>query len=862
MGIGSRRAARKLGVRKVDGLGVRLHKGIVVGFAVGGFRPGVGRLAGVLLLLLASCSGGGGESLTDTSSPPDPGDSFVNEFQIGDVVAEFELGAPSVDEFFLRGTLPMPKGLYPLDTVTSPFSVRDQDGSVVDTQVEVVSRYPNLDDGADVIEIIASVERPDGVSSGTRITYEVLWRSSTAVTHTVDPEIETMLNEEDSIVLRTTDVFGHSYEADLLNDIRVNDPLDLKIKRAGGYVQQFRTYENLEPVTPVQGATGTLPHLMGVHSYVTTWKDAGFISIDLRVHNGHEGKDSGTVDDDPMGKVYFNELELVVPDGWTLFQAFETPTFGTKYSEGLTDVYPIVTQIGGGQLHVMQIQNQFHRRLVLCKTGWRQRAQTVLEEENLGICRDGMNASDFRLLSWWNPVSARYWSQNLPLPVLEPLESPADSRSQLLSDFAGMNSALTNGSTGPWPITYSAQGWAHPWGPHSGGFQGGAEIYFWDGVRTAWGASNEGYRLFQITHRMYTERHPTALYDLHGEPYNLESWSYAGPDGPVLPNWMFIIPWLPLGDPHGFLTAPTFQVDAVVNQGRQPDYEANLADFAYVDAEHLIRYTRAPKVLAWLGNDAIAKDDLQLQAELSRATYSIRPQDVTGQCVSTGMLWDRIFVDEHMNEGFNLNRAEGWMFDTAASYYSLADPAWRDQARYWFDDIVDLLEDGRSSCSGTIMVKPNTAHFGGQYRLVQSISECILQNGLWGVRKSVYDGANSAQVTRINNILKSSTAAMISDQVWSYADNSPHFYTALGPYDVEQPAFCGYVPPGGNEGDDGWQTWNIYVFGYLITGQNQYLNKATLQAGGTLTPTTVLSNGATGKLETRAGLISMLQNML
>jgi len=816
--------------------------------------------AAALALVLAGCSGGGGGESGGGGAPPDH--VFTNDFQDGDVVGQIELASPGVDDFFLRGTLPLPPGLYMPGSSTSPFSIRDRDGHVSDVQVEVVSRYPNPDDGADVVELLAEVSRPAGVTSGNRIVYDVLWRTSTAGAHTLDSGVQNILDTPDSIVLRTKDVFGHSYEADLLADLRTNNTNDLRVFRDGGIARQVRTHENLEPTTVVHGSTGTLPHLMGVHSYVTTWKDSAFLQIDLRVHNGHQGKDGSTQDDDPMGKVYFDSLELVVPDNWSVIQAFETPTFGEKYNEGATDVFPLVTPIAGGDLHVMHQQNHFHRRLVLCNTGWRQRAKTVLEEDNLGMCRDGVNENAFRYLSWWNPVSGRYWAQNLALPTLGHYQSPQASRDQLAGDYAGFYNALTNGNAGPWPVTYAAQGWAHPWGPHSGGFQGGAEIYFWDGVRTAWGSSNKGYRLFQMTHRMYTERHPTALYDRYGDPYNPESWVYQSPNGPVLPNWMFMIPWLVLGDPHGFTTAPTFQSDAVASQGRKPSYEANLAQFQFVDAEHLIRYTRAPKVLAWLGNDAIAKDDLRLQAELARATYSVLPQESNGSCISTGALWDKNFVDDHPGEGFNLNRAEGWIFDVAASYYALADDSWRQTARYWYDDALDLLETGQSDCGGTIMVKPNTAHFSGQYRLVQSISECILQNGLWGIRTSVYSGQDDDRADRIDAMLRQSTAAMISPIVWSESHNSPHFYTALGPYDPELPAFCGYLPPGGNEGDDGWQTWNIYVFGYLITGEQQYLTKAALQAGGTLSIHSVTSNGAAGKLETRAGMMSLIQNYL
>jgi hypothetical protein len=805
---------------------------------------------------LASCSGGGG---SEGTGPP-PGQGFTNDFEEGDVVAEFELAAPSAPSFVLHGTLPLPPGLWSPESTLTPFSLRGSDGVAVQAQIEVVSRYADPDDGADVVEVLARVARPAGAGPGDRIEYELLWSPRVPSPHALNAEVAALIQTPGALELRTRDVFGHAYAADLLRDLREGNPDDLRSKRDGLAAHQVRTYENLEPVTPVAGPVGTLPHLMGVHTYVTSWQGAPLVSIDLRLHNGHEGLDPTTTDDDPMGKVYFEELELVVPAGWTLLQAFPTPTFGAMYAENQRRVWPLVKPIPGGDLHVMEIQAQFHRRLILCRDGSEVEAQAALREEGLAFCRDGESATGFRYLSWWNPISARYWAQNLPLPDLSYHESPAQSRLDLAADRAAVEAALTNGTSGPWPITYGALGWAHPWGPQSGGFQGGTEIHFWDGLRTAWGASNDGYRLFQMTHRMYTERHPTALYDRHGEAYNLESWVVPGPDGPILPTWIFIIPWLQLGDPHGFTTAPTFQVEAVALQGRAPDYENTLAGFGWVDKEHLIRYTRAAKVLAWLGNDALAKDDLQLQAELCRATYSILPQNAQGEVITTGMLWDLHYIETNPHDGFNIDRGEGWILDTAASYYALADPAWREQARPWFHDVIDVIELGQSTCSGTIMSKPNTAHFNGQYRMVQSISECILQNGLWGVRSSVLDGLDPGRAARVGNILARSTAAMISPQIWSTDFNSPKFYTALGPYDQTLPAFCGYVPPDGSEGDDGWQTWNVFAFGYLLTGNAQYLSKASEMAGGTLSPTSVTGDGGVGKLETRAGMISLLQN--
>ena len=74
-------------------------------------------------------------------------------------VAVFELGAPSVNEFTLRGTVPVPKGTFPRSDGKIPFAVKDFDGTLVPAQVERVSSYPRYADGADVVEVLARVHR-------------------------------------------------------------------------------------------------------------------------------------------------------------------------------------------------------------------------------------------------------------------------------------------------------------------------------------------------------------------------------------------------------------------------------------------------------------------------------------------------------------------------------------------------------------------------------------------------------------------------------------------------------------------------------------------------------------------------------
>jgi hypothetical protein len=774
-------------------------------------------------------------------------------------VAILSLTAPSRSPFVLRATIPVPPGFHDVDSGTSPFMVRAPQGAVSRAQVEVVSQYSATEDGADVLQLLAIVESPPGTQSGSQLTYEVLHAQNAPMPHSRSDSVRELLATPGSVLLRTKDVFGHRYDADLLRDIRVSNAEDLRVLRNGEVALQVRTHENLAPRNEVDGPLGTLPHMMGVHSYVTTWRDEEFISLDIRVHNGHDGLDQDDESDDPMGTLYFNELELLVPDGWRVFQAYQTPSMGVSYHDGSKVVQPLVGPLTEGALHVIAPQGQFHRRLVLVRNGQEARALAMLREEGLAFCQAGVREDGEQYFSWWNPRTARYWAQNLPLPNLDYLETPAESRAEMDEGFAELHTALSLGSPGPWPVVSGSLGWAHPYGLKVGNMHGGSEIYFFDGIKTAWGASTTGYRTFQMTHRMYSERHPTALYNRNGDSYSLDDWIYAGPEGTILPNWMFLVPWLSLGDPFGFTTAPTFQVDAVVNQGRQPPYEDQLLDYKWIDTQHLIRYTRSAKVLAWLGNDAIAKEDLHLQAELCRASYSIYPQNEQGYLITTGLGFDRQYVESHPQDGFVIDRGEGWMLDTVASAYALGDPEFRRSAHSWFVDVIDLISEGQSSCSGTIMSKPNQAHFNGQYRIMQSISEAILQNGLWGVLTSVLNEEHVVEASVLKGILASSTYAMINPRAWDDSANTPYFYTALGPYDQSQAPFCDFVPPDGHEGTDGWQTWNVFVFGMKVTDDPRFLHRATQMAGGTLTPAMIGQDNHPGELETRAGMISFLQ---
>jgi len=96
----------------------------------------------------ANSSAAGGSLFTTTNKAIGGGGTG------GQVIAELELSLQSSTSFLLRGTIPVPKGTYPRKDGKIPFSIRNWDGQVVPTQVEIVSRYPRDSDGADVVEVM------------------------------------------------------------------------------------------------------------------------------------------------------------------------------------------------------------------------------------------------------------------------------------------------------------------------------------------------------------------------------------------------------------------------------------------------------------------------------------------------------------------------------------------------------------------------------------------------------------------------------------------------------------------------------------------------------------------------------------
>ncbi|QDU67120.1 hypothetical protein [Engelhardtia mirabilis] len=827
------------------------------------------------LFLVAGCGGG----VTDgffTDNLDDPGPSGPSpEINLeppaaGQTVAVMEVVIPDASEFTLRGTLPIPKGLFTDSSTTYPLTVKDAEGNSVPTQLEIVSRYPREEDGADVVEVIARVPRPTGAVTGDRMEFEVAAvASGLAVptptaqavaahlegTQAIGTGVAALLADQSSVKLRTWDAFGHVYTFTPLKE--AHNP---KVLRFGPLETTVRTHNVMQPFTPVSGSSGTLEHMFGVHGYSTTLAEEDVLLLDLRIHNGLDGA-TGSVNDDPQGKLYFEALEISVPVGYSVVQTFEDPGMGTPYTIGSKRYFPLVKPLAGNKLHVMGNQAQTHRRLAIAPNSKVDRARELLDLEGLAFARRGVDSgSGDDYYSWWNPGTARYFPQNFLLPSLEHV-GHANLRTALTNEANELIGHLENGTTtGLYPFIAGQLGWAHPFGASYGGMTGGNEIFLFDGIRTVESASVDGIRKVQANHRMAIDRQHNALYHIDGRPTTLADWLAVNGSISYIPMNLFMILLPGSNDPFGYATADPFQVNAVATAGRQPDYEAELLSYDSYDLAHLIRITRLLKTLAWTMNDPMAKDDLQMQAELCAMSYSPHYNSQWGNYVETGMRYDIEYVNSHPGNGFPYGRQEGWAADTMAACYALAEESWRDYYFSWFTDYMDMVSAGQVACSGLIYADINFKILDGNYRGAQAFETSICDNAMWGIKETVFRGENNGYLALTEDVLRDFYDAFISDFAWHPVLDGPARMYATGPLNESLPAYCNpaSIPSDGMLFETNtYQTISSLGYGYMLTGDPTFITKA----GDIFNGDTFAEAMADGdeNVENRAALLAVVQ---
>lgn len=778
---------------------------------------------------------------------------------VSPVVAELELVAPAEDQFLLHGTLPVPPGVvYDADLVV-PLQVLDADGSPAPTQVEVVSRYPDSRrEGADVVEVLARVKRPAQVSPGERLSYRVRHRPHRPGKFQTMRESRSFLAAPGSLVLTSRDVFGNEYQADLLRDVRQQNPSAVKLKD-GHLVKQWATHSLMLPLDASNSPQGTLPHLFGVHAYITHFAESNYFGVDLRIHNGMSGSTDSPLDD-ALNEIYFDRITLRMPGGWKALHAFDDPFTSGNVAEGGWTMHDLVEPMPNGRMHVMRRQGQLTRRLMVALqgSGNAARARTFLEEKTLAFARPGVG-EDGALWSWTNAETARFLPQSQRVPRCDHL-NVVNLRDLLRSECEEVESRLASGQAGSeYPLLTGNLGYAQPWGAKYGGMTGGVGINLFAGLETVGLRSRDGYRLAQMRARMHVDRQPYCLYELDGRPTHIELWLQDGNAGPYFPGLFNLTPILPHNDPFGFGEAPEFQTTAVQSQGLEPGYQHELLQYKPIDHQHYVRFTRSLKELAWIGNDALAKSELAMAASVFGMTYHGYPVSPNGAAQAWSLYGHEQQVAEHPGQGLGFGRAPGWGMDVSSAAYALGTYRDRERMRPWFERIVALCMAAQSTCSGYIQATPHHS-YDAQWRIRQTYEATIIENGLMGISESVFRNVDSELTDQIDSIIVNQVYGTISPAFWNNQESAPYSTVAVGPYDVSLPSYCSNAEDHHATALDRKYTYTSLAYAYLRTGDEEFLYKAAALAQ-TTNLFGHLQQQTISDIENRGPLVALVQSL-
>lgn len=684
--------------------------------------------------------------------------------QVAPLVARLEVQAPpaEIESFVLRGTIPVPAAEDGASLPLTVFAMQGGARRAMPTQVETVSRYPDGD--ADVVEVLARVPVPPDVRPGTPLRYDVRRGASPdeALRLRVPGAVSELL-ESGSLELRARDVFENVYRFDLLGGETTPGFGSRRTLKDGVVARQERVYGTLVPEEDGERAGAALPHLMGVHAYLTQWRGEPFVSLDLRVNNGAiAGSGPATALEEPLGIVYWRELELCVPRGWLVAPKVGDPFWGKAYAEGDRMVFPIVEPNADGTLHMMGPQAQFHRRLVLARNGHVRRARQHLDGVGRGFCVRGEG-----LWSWFEPRTARYFAQRDVLASLDFFGRPKDGeesdgpgkavvRARDWREATALERVLQAGGGGTGYATAGVMGWAHPWFIRIEGGAGGEGIAMFEGFRAAGAASAGDYKRLELLHRMNMSRQPEAMYDRFGDPVGFHAW--LDEEGRIpfdfRTNGRVVVPAFRLPMSHG--TPPSAQVLEVVERGLRPSYDRGnpyerggrypgnedvLLAWSPHDGQHMIRYTKNTKALVWLGNDSLARDDLLLSAELFHLMW--HEADHVPVKWSEGITLRMLekTANEHPHTGLHVTRDHAWGIDSMCAAYSVASPEWRARNRDWFVRVARLLRRAAMPSGIVQRNETNTKILGHRrYAAAQGFEVLFLLHAMRCMNESVFRG--------------------------------------------------------------------------------------------------------------------------
>jgi hypothetical protein len=792
------------------------------------------------------------------------------------LVARFELAAPHRKRFVLHGTLPVPRGAVLLRGGRTPLAIRSHDElrTPVPAQVEVVARYPTGE--PEVLELLALVELAPDEGPGRRVRFDVLRGDFEApgVPQVGAPTRDLLDPAGAGLALRTRDVYGNLYRVDLLGRPDLPGFGSERLLAEGGALRRRRTHGALVCVEP-SGEGPPLPHLMGVHAYITEWSGDARVTLDLRVHNGlTSGARAPGALESPLGIVYWDALELELPAGWRAEPLVRDPHWGAAREEDGRVVVPIVTALAGGALHMMPPQAQLQRRMTLVPAhieGGR-RDQPFLE--GLAFCLPGAG-----LWSWFAAETGRYFAQRSVLASWEPfrqgeLRGAGALRGHLQDELERLRGHLERGAPDG-NLLGPLLGWAQPWFYAHEGAAGGVGIVFFEGQRCAAGASAAGYERILLEHRMNASRQAEAQWNAAGDPLGYHGW--LGADGKIpfdfRTNGRMVPPAFKLpcfGGPPA-----SGQVNAVHERGLRPPYdlgapqrgggrlagaEESLFNWRPHDGQHFIRYTKNPKALVWLGNDPLARDDVMHSAALFHLQFHESEHRQEPWSGGVTLLQFEKLAATHPRQGLPIDRDQAWGIDVQCAAYSIADPDWRARERAWFERVADLFVAGAMP-NGLVSRRYHPQITGGRFDGCQTFEVLFLLHAQRCLAESVLRGTDDARAARLDTLHLAALDYLFwrpiyaklveprkdaTDKTPPRVEAGPHYRFAVALHDdYVEPPFSdeerwgrAYVPPEGLDLPlEVVYIWAPLEYGMLISTadrglglENRYLTRA-LQCG-------------------------------
>lgn len=812
-------------------------------------------------IFAAGCSGETSSSigLDDEGVSTSATFDFEND---GFIVAKVTLKAPETADFLLRATVPVPRGTFDSSHARVPLAVISSgDPTASLTQVEVVSRYADSADGADVVEIISRVRRPD-VAPGTPIEYLVVYAPHDEGDLELSPAVETLMRAPGAIRLVAKDPFGNAYSADLTSKIQ-DEHESVDIIRDGELVKEFRVPEVLVPTSPVTGAQGTLPRLMGVNAFVRTFAGEDYFALDLHIHNGFDGKDELVEWDAVLTDLYFENLHLRLPNGWEVLHALESPFSGDAMPAGNMQEVPLVAAIPSGDMHLMTRQSQFSRRLIIAREDAVSRARTEIEHQNLAFCIAGNAPDGSELWSWWNNETSRFLPQNHRLPDLAGMTTRDAIDAQYAGEFESRSAMLRNGEGNAYPITSGNLGWAHPYWAAYGGMTGGENIEQIPGVDIAWAGSQAGFRFIEMRNRMVLERQPTALYSSAGVPTRLEDHLVPqGLNGPFLP---FDISMKFVGDDSyfGFDDAPMFQAEYVASAGLKPTYEEALRNYMAIDLQHLIRFTNDLKTMTWLGNDSLSRWQLRRVGELFHLTHHEGNVGNYGYVGASSLQWRINRVTEYPGTGIEYGRGEGWGLFAATAAYATGSDELRTRFLPWFTRVSSVCAEGQSTCTGNLTAVRIGNQAGGIYRTRQTFEQSFATNALESMRTSVFDRVDEEVSEQLADVIVRTAYSTIRMPFYDPAHGGLRKVIGVGMGDMSVPDFCFTLPSNAGYGltnVDHQTPLTLWSYAYALSGDADFLQIAANSIGTTANLEAELNILGAQRLPHSAFMLSTIQD--